>query len=359
MRDVVLRLLLFLGLMLQGCGGENSYDGIHGLKSSENVDVSAAVESIYTIVQNDANTTYNLALEVSALTDDANSSLDNFEALQTKTQELILAYKRVEALYVAEKLQSSMTDIPAYVETFSAGDIDRKEPILNELANILDSNNTTAIEDALYKNAYKSLTGLIYTLYGDQESSTEIFAKMDTRRMEAMKIMIENIATQLLIIQDFYENNTTFLEDDDNAITILLNRLAISSNRLKEWRLGDPGGLTQKYKNDPDSTRFEYYASLSSLEAIKAIIQTHQDVLNNGLYEIATLGSATSEADAIQEQIEYLLTLCESFSQPIESDLDDEKIAQLYNGAYVLQNDYTALINALNFKQDIIEADGD
>lgn len=359
MRYIVLKSLLLLSLMLQGCGGENAYDGVHGLKSSGSADVGAALESIYTLVQNDANVTYNLALEVSALADDANNSLADLEALQDKTQELILAYKRVEAAYVAEKLQSSMTDIPVYVEAFSAGDIDRKTPILNELATILNRSNATPIENALYKNAYKSITGLVYALYGDQENSAEIFAKMDARRVAAVKIMIENIADQLLIIRDFYENNGSFLADDESSVTILLNQLAISSNRLKEWRLGDPGGLTQKYLNDADALRFEYYASQSSLEAIKAIVQTHKDILDSGLYEIATLGGATSEADTIAEHIDALLTLCESFSSPIETDAQDAKIAQLYNGAYVLQNDYTALINALHFKQDIIEADGD
>lgn len=359
MRDIVFKLSVLLGLMLQGCGGENAYDGTHGLKRGSSADVSAALESIYTIVTNDANTTYNLALEVSALADDANGSLSNFGTLQNKTQELILAYKRVEAVYVAEKLQSSMTDIPTYVEAFSAGDIARKEPILNELETILNPANTTAIEDALYKNAYKSITGLVYALYGDQENSTDMFAKMDARRMAAVKIMIDNITQQLLIIRDFYKDDTEFLEDDETSIAILLNQLAISSNRLKEWRLGDPGGLTQKYLGDADAIRFEYYASQSSLEAIQAIVQTHENVLNNGLYEIATLGGASSEADAIREHIEELLSICESFSQAIEVDVHDEKIAQLYNSAYVLQNDYMALINALNFKQDIIEADGD
>lgn len=357
MKYIVFKLLL-VSFLLHGCGGDNSYNG-ENLLGSGSTNVDNSLESIYTLIQNDANTTYNKALEVEALVDDSNSSLGDFEALREKTQELILSYKRVETLYVAEKLQSSMTDIPVYVEAFSAGDIARKTPILNELATLLTPTNTTAIESALYKNAYKSITGLVYALYGNQESTAVVFAKMGVRRVAALKIMIENIVLQLKVINDFYDTNKSFLNNSEASVTILLNQLAISSNRLKEWRLGDPGGLTQKYLANPDALRFEYYASETSLNAIKEIALAHKSVLDNGLYDIASAGGAISEADAIAQDTANIIALCKSFTNPIEADVNDAKIAQLYNGAYVLQNDYTALINALSFQQDIIEADGD
>ncbi|MBN2815187.1 MAG: hypothetical protein JXQ67_00780 [Campylobacterales bacterium] len=359
MRNSFIALLLFVSLLLQGCGGENSYDGENGLLSSGGSDVSEPLASIYVLIQEDANTTLLLAQELDALVDDANNSLADFEALREKTEELILSYKRVEALYVAEKLESAMTDIPVYVEAFSAGDIDRKTPILNELASILAPTNTTPIESALYKNAYKSITGLVYLLYEDQQSSATLFAKMDTRRVDAAKLMTQSIVTQLGIIESFYESDSSFLDDASISITILLNQLAISSNRLKEWRVGDPGGLTQKYLANPDEERFEYWASKSSLEAMQAILQAHKAVLENGLYTIAQAGGATSEADAIETKIDELLALVGSFTSPIEESVSDAKVTQLYNGAYQLQVSYTALINALNFQQDIIEADGD
>jgi len=182
--------------------------------------------------------------------------------------------------------------------------------------------------------------------------------KTKARRVAAIKIMLENITQQLKVISDFYQNDRSFLENGE-ATSILLNQLAISSNRLKEWRLGDPGGLTQKYLGDSNTERFEYYGSQTSLNAIESILQAHKSTLENGLKEIANSRDASSEANAIEEHINSLLTLCESFSAPIEADADDEKVAQLYNGAYILQTHYTALINALNFQQDIIEADGD
>lgn len=350
MRYIVIKLLLFVSFLLQGCGGENSYESVDGL--------AVPIKSIYSTIQEDANATYSIALEAEALVDDSNSSLENFEALREKTQALILAYKRVEALYIAQKLESSMTDVPVYVEALSAGDLERKAPILNELATILNPSNTTAIESALYKNAYKSITGLLYALYENQESSAAIFAKMDARRVSAIKIMLRNIVEQLESIALFYANNSSFLENSE-ASSILLNQLAISSNRLKEWRLGDPGGLTQKYLGDANALRFEYYSSQTSLDAIKAILQAHKSISENGLDKIASSADASSEADAIKEHIDSLLALCESFGAPIEADANDEKVAQLYNGAYILQTHYTALINALNFTQDIIEADGD
>jgi len=359
MRNIVFKLLLLIGFLLNGCG-DNSYDGESGLRSGgNNTDVSAAIESIYSVVQTDADKAYNLAVEVASLVDESNSTQDDFETLRTKMQELILAYKRVETVYIAGKLQSSMIDIPVYVEAFSAGDIDRKRPILNELENILDPSNTTSMESALYKNAYKSITGLVYALYANQESVSDIYAKLDTRRISAIHIMIDNIIIQLELIRNFYNNDDTFLADSQESLTILLNQMAISSNRLKEWRIGDPGGITQKYSANPNAELFEYYASKSSLEAIQAIAQTHKSVLENGLYEIADAGGAKSEADAIAEHINKILNICASFTNAIEEDVNNEKITELYNATYVLQNDYTALINALNFQQDIIEADGD
>ena len=356
----VLVLSLFFLLMFQGCG-ENSYDGVHGLKSvsSSSSSVDEALESIYAQIKSDANETYQKSLELESFIDDANSSLQNFSQLQEKSQELILLYKKVEALYIAQKLDDSMIDVPAYVEAFSAGDSDRKEPILEELETIFNHNESVSIENALYKNAYKSLTGLIYALYGDKESKEEIFAKLDARRLGALDMMASKITQNLGQINDFYQNDSTFTKESEESVTILLNQLATSANRLKEWRIGDPGGFTQKYLDKANAKRFEYYASQTSLEAIESILLAHQSMLENGLEEIANEGGAKSEAEALKRRLQTLFEVVDSFEDSIEEDILSSQVKTLYDEAYALQNDYTALINALNFTQDIIEADGD
>lgn len=360
MKILLTSITLLLAVIFSGCGDDNAYDGESGLVSGgSSSDTSVMIESIYEMVQSDANVTYQRSLELIELVDDSNQSLSDFEALRAKAQELILVYKKVEAVYVAEKLSSSMVDVPVFIETLSAGDEPRKDNLLSELENILDPSNMTPIESALYKNAYKSITGLVYALYGDQESASEIFAKMDARRVEAIAIMANNISIQVKKVHDFYQEDTEFLEDSDEALTILINQLTISSNRLREWRVGDPGGHTAKYDGDPSAHRFEYYATLTTLDSIKSIVQAHKNSMEAGLYEVSELGNATGEADAVVERIEKLLATCDSFTQAIELDINDTKIKDLYDDSYALQQDYTALINALNFKQDIIEADGD
>lgn len=352
--------IIFIALLLSGCGDDNAYDGVNGLNSSSTSDdTSQSIQTIYKQIQDDANTTYQSSLELISLAEDANNSLGEFKLLRDGTQELIRAYKKVEAVYVAEKLDNAMIDIPVYIETFSAGDELRKESLLVELESILDPQNTTPIENALYKNAHKSLTALIYALYADQKSSLEVFAHLDARRMQAIQIMAQNISVQLKIIHDFYQTDDQFIADTDNALTILLNQLTISSNRLREWRVGDPGGFTQKYDDDADAIRFEYYASLSSLESIRSILDAHESIMNSGLANISEIGNASGEADVIENRIADLLGICDEFSDAIEMDIKDTKIKDLYDGSYALQQDYTALINALNFQQDIIEADGD
>jgi len=359
MKRVLTSLVIMFSLLISGCG-DNDYDGVNGLKtSSTDTDISEAIESIYKMVQDDANATYQHSLELIELVSDSNQSLSDFQELRNKTQELIQSYKKVEAVYIAEKIDSAMTDVPVYIEALSAGDESRKNNLLTELENILDPTNTTAIESALYKNAHRSMTGLIYTLYGDQESASEIFAKMDARRTQALGLIAINISTQIKAVHDFYQENTEFLKDNDTALTILINQLTISSNRLREWRIGDPGGYTAKYDGDPSADRFEYYAALTTLSSIQSIVLAHKNSMDAGLYNVSVLGNASGEADAIVERIENLLVICDDFTQEIEVDLNDTKIKELYDDTYALQQDYTALINALNFQQDIIEADGD
>lgn len=358
MKKYITSFTLLIALIFSGCGDDNAYDGENGLQSAP-VSGSESLQAIYSVIQSDAQEAYDTSVELVGLVESSDDSLSDFEVLRSKTQELIIAYKSVETHYVADEFNSDLSDTPEYIEMLSAGDYDRKETSLEKLDLALDANNTASIESALYQNLHKSITGLVHTIYGEQESASEMFAKMDQRRVDALGIITQNISTHLKTLRDFYSSNTQFLASEEESLTALINQLAISSNRMREWRIGDPAGLTAKYSGDPAAYRFEYYASSTSLEAIKSIVLTHQRLMQNGLYDFSVEGSAQSEADAIVAIIDDLVQTCDAFSTPVEDDASDTRLTTLYNDTNTLQQNYTALINALNFRSDIIEADGD
>jgi predicted lipoprotein len=212
---------------------------------------------------------------------------------------------------------------------------------------------------SLSKNSSKGITAMEYTLFGHQESLSDLAAKMNTERLAAAVTIAGTIATNLKSVRDYYLDDTSFLENNDEAISALLNVLVDNVYKLKEIRIGDPAGYTAGYLDDPDSTRLEYYKSLYSLDAVKAILAAHKSIMDNGLSDIAEAGNAASEAEAIVAVIDEAIAICDSYEGPLEHNLDTLETEALYNAANLLQNNYTALINALNFTQDIIEADGD
>ncbi|QOP42180.1 imelysin family protein [Sulfurimonas marina] len=348
--------VLALILFFIGCNGDNAYDGENGLKSGEfTSDIESSLSFIYALLQEDANQTYTQAQELAVLLEDVNNSVADLQNAQEKFLELVSSYKKVEALYVADEYENIMQDPPRYLEYFHS--ITNSE-LVAELDLILSGSDPIA--DALaVKNLYRSITALEYILFGVNEEQTTLLASFDERRTQAAIIMAQNIAANLQTINEFYEQNSAFLEDSDSAISVVVNQLVDSAYKTKEWRVGDGAGFTLKYKDNPDAARLEYYNSRYSLEAIDSILAAHQELMDSGFKELAIIGGATSEAEAIESKLVELRTICAGIEGSLSDSLTDEKVYTLYVDLNALQNNYTALINALNFTQDIIEADGD
>ncbi len=350
-----LLLLIFLGLF--GCGGSNNYDGKTGLISSTSNQSSKdiSIKNIYdNVILRDINSSYTQSLvlisSVKSLND--TQSMATLETSQKEFKKLALLYKRVESTYVAGRESDDMRDIADfYLEQFifnSKGDT-----LFNDLQRIFNGTG------ALYKNSHKGLTALEYALFDKAINNNEMLEKMNSIRLTSALTMAKTISQNLLLVKDYYENKSTFLEDADTAISLVLNQLVDNAYKLKEKRLGDGGGFTLKYKDNPDVKRLEYYKSTNTLEAIKEILTTHKKIMDSGLSKIATLGNASSEAEAIVSTLNEAITICNSYSGSLEDGLSTSKTLELYNATAILQANYTALINGLNFEQDLLEADGD
>ncbi|MFT5662312.1 MAG: hypothetical protein ACI9TV_002962, partial [Sulfurimonas sp.] len=282
----------------------------------------------------------------------ANSSVDNLLQAQIEFKKLVLAYKRVEVVYVAGYNSDSMRDIAEfYLENFIKGS--KAQDIGGDLDRVFSG------EASLIANSLKGITALEYTLFGDNENISTVVTKMKGIRLTSALIMIDKISGHLLEIQDYYEKTSTFSLGGEESLSALLNVLSQQSYNLRELRIGDGAGLTVKYLNKPLSTRLEYHKSLYSLESIKEILNTLKTVMEIGLTDIAALGNTSSEAEAISNAIDDALSITNSYPSTLESSLTNSRTTELYETTRIIQNNITALINGLNFTQDIIDADGD
>ncbi|MEA2099309.1 MAG: imelysin family protein [Campylobacterota bacterium] len=361
-KNITLSLLLVTLLSVTGCDDENAYNGQTGLigggsstvETTENSSLESSIISLYSLIKEDSANAYINSLEMlqSLNTLQSNPNELTLRDAQTAFKKLTLSYKRVETFYVAGANDANMKDIAEfYIEQYIKQS--KNYDVVADLDAVFSSNKT------IVKNDLKGLTALEYTLFGNAESLSSLNEKMDEKRLDSALIMANNIVKRFKSIDEYYKADTTFLSDSDAAIGTTLNVLVQQAFNLREWRIGEPAGFTLKYKDDPSTSRLEYHRSLNSLESIKEILDTHKKIMNSGLKNIAILGNSTSEAEAILTAIDDALALCETYPSSLVDGLANDETFELYETIRTLQNNYTALINALNFRQDLLEADGD
>lgn len=351
---------LFLHVMvaaffIAGCMDDNAYDGENGLIGSGS---GAAGTTAYLQQINDAV----LVANATALRDQAEvvrlgiealvleQSAANLSYAQQQASLLFTQWKAVEAIYVAKKLDDALIDIPAQIDVFNIGNLD----IVARLDAVFVG--SSPLSGQLYQSATRSMGALEYTLYGAQEFAD---VTMTQRRADAALIMINYLQGHIDTIADFYESSSAFVNAGEDAVGITINQLIDSAYKLKEWRIGDPAGFTVKYKDDPNAARLEYYHSKSSLLGMRAILNAQLSVMQNGLAAIAAANSAQSEGEALLSLLQDAIAQIDAFDTAIEEAPSSAAVRALYNSVATIQTSYTALINALNFQQDIIEADGD
>lgn len=259
---------------------------------------------------------------------------------------LIVSWKKVEALYFAGDIDDNYIDTPRYIDVYH----NLKEDLYKQMQNVINSKDEENI--ALFKNSFRTINALEIVLFNDKTISK--------REEHLAKEILKTIIANLSEIKEVYENYLVSehkSEKWENAVVI--NTLIASTYRLKEWRIGEASGLASKYKDDVKNERAEYFLSQNSINAIKAILEAHNQVMGTQKYfnfaQMASKTGAKDEVILVQESIKKCLDDLSKFKND-----DFTNVKDLYISAKNLHNAYyLSLIEQLSVTAKILDADGD
>ncbi|UTJ07220.1 imelysin family protein [Arcobacter roscoffensis] len=297
-----------------------------------------AQTSLHSILENVSVPNVNKTIE-SAKSLKENTNKKNFE-------NLVSEWKKVEALYFAGDIDENYIDTPRYIDVYH----NLKEDLSEQMQRAIDSNDEPRI--ALFKNSFRTINALEYVLFND-----EIITKRE--KLLAVNIL-DTIISNLEDIKDVYkEYLKTGSKSEKWENSLVINTLISSSYRLREWRVGEPSGYAAKYKNDPKNQRAEYYLSKNSLNAIKAILKAHDEVIGDKSYEnFATMAKNAGAKRAIIEAQEALSKSLKELENYKNDDFSKAKL--LYEATKELHNAYyLSLVEELAVTAKILDADGD
>ena len=271
---------------------------------------------------------------------------DDFTLAKKEFSNLVSAVKSVEAFYLLGDLNEDYIDIPRYIDTFHQ----MKEDIRPQLDLIIQDKEDLSV--SLYKNSHKTINALEYILF------TKDLKKPRIKTMALM--IISTIERNLNEIHEGYaEEKEAFVSNEKKANAMMLNALIESSYKLKEWRVGDPAGLSRKFRGKPDNRRAEYYLSKNSVVAIQAILKTHLRVL--GKQDFGNFGSMIRSYHVEKELNDTISDLKNALAESKKIKNDDFSNAEaLYESLTKLHTSYfIALIGKLKITSKIIDSDGD
>lgn len=258
----------------------------------------------------------------------------------------VKSWKSVDGFYILGDLSDDYLDTPRYIDTFHQGN----EDIKKQLDLIIASKEDLSI--SLYKNSHKTINALEYILFTKDLSNP---------RVKNIAILItEKLEQNLQEIYDGYiANKKKFLKDEITANAMMLNSLIENSYKIKEWRVGDPAGLSRKFKGKIDNTKGEYFLSKDSLEAVKSILNTHLQVLGQQEYKnFGTMIKSYDVKDELQDAVKYLNASVKNANQIKNDDFAQAK--DLYKSLKKLHSTYyISLIGKLKITAKILDADGD
>ncbi|PHR58914.1 MAG: hypothetical protein COA44_01860 [Arcobacter sp.] len=344
-------------LMLSACGGDNSFDGETGLPTG--TVSSTGVEGINNVLIVDANANLDKAdaLLLAAQNLVALQDSTNISSAQSALKDFISSWKRVEALYVANDIDSAMETPRKDIDLWHIGNINIKTS--------LDA--VFAASSSVANISYIRIDSAEYTLFGDAESVGALLTKFQAnsgRRADVLLVISQNLRDQSFTIANFYNTDTDFVRDGDASVENLVNQLIDSSYKLKEWRVGDIAGLTVKYAGSPDASRLEYFYSGYSAEGIEEIIQAHKNLFEpnseDGLSAYMAGKDASSQASFIISKIDNALLAVRAVPKPMKTSVPSTELTALYNALVELHDAYyVTLVLALNITPKLIEADGD
>ena len=275
-------------------------------------------------------------------------NIENEEQLKLKQsfRNLVKSWKSVEAFYILGDLDDSYLDTPRYIDIFHQGN----EDITKQLDLIIKGKDDLSI--SLYKNSHKTINALEYILFTKDLSNERI--------KNIALIIVKTLESNFQEIYDGYvETKNSFMKDEVTANAMMLNSLIENSYKIKEWRVGDPSGLSRKFKGKPSNERAEYYLSKNSIVAIESILQTHLMVLDKQTYNnFGSMIASYDVKDELEDAIKYLHTSLK-YAKNIKNE-EFGKSKKLYKSLSRLHATYyISLIGELKITAKILDADGD
>ncbi|AXH14323.1 imelysin family protein [Malaciobacter mytili] len=296
-----------------------------------------------------ANTFSNILTNVSL--PNVNKAIKNAQDLKSNFkkedfEKFVISWKKVQALYLAGDINEDYIDTPRYVDIFHHGN----EDITKQLNRAIASNEEASL--ALFKNSNKSINAVEYILYKDET--------LTKREKELLTVMLDAIISHLNDIKTVY---TTYLQgkqkDEKWGNAVIINALIDGTYKLKEWRVGDPAGLSRKYRNNPDNSRGEYYLSKQSFAAIRAILDVHEEVM--GEKNFPNFASMAIDGGAKKQVEEVRIALKNSIYELNKLQKEDfSKAQKLFEALSIFHNTYyLSLVEQLSVTAKILDADGD
>lgn len=278
-------------------------------------------------------------------------AIDNAKILQKDFNDknftnFIKSWKKVEAIYFAGELDESFLDTPRYMDVFN----NIKEDLNAQMQRVIESKDEVNV--ALFKNSYKSVNALEYVLFNDKN--------ITPREKELSVTILDSLISHLEGMKEVYTGYLTIEPKDEKwENALIINTLIGSSYRLKEWRVGNPAGLSSKYKDDVKNERAEYFLSKNSFAAIEAILEAQKEIIESKDYynfvNVVKEKNALKDITTAQNKIkEAMLNL----SKLKNDDFTNAK--DLFTDIKDLHNTYyLSLIEQLGLSAKILDADGD
>lgn len=254
-------------------------------------------------------------------------------------------WKKTEAVFLAGSIDEDYLDTPRYIDVFN----NLNEDLNAQMQRVIDSNSE--IKNALFKNSFKTINALEYVYYNNKDLSQ--------RELDIAKEILNSIISNLEDIKEVYSSFEESNKDEIEENALVINAVIASSYRLKEWRIGNPAGLSAKYKNNPNNSRAEYILSQNSFNAIYAILIAMQDIITKkefkNLYTLATNDSQKEDLNLANILIE------EMKKELVNLEKDDFSKAQnLFEKSSQLHDlFYATIIQKLGLIPTILDADGD
>ena len=260
-------------------------------------------------------------------------------------KEFVKSWKKVEAIYLAGDIKSDYLDTVRYIDVYNT----LKEDLNSQMARVVKS--SSEVNKALFKNSFKTINALEYILFSDS---------MDKRKEDLAKAILESIIKNLNTIKNGYNDYLNSKEENSSLDDAkLINTLIASSYRLKEWRVGNPAGMSVKYKNDQKNRRAEYFLSQNSFVAIESILDSYKEILEEKPYKnlsnLAKLKNANQDINSVLEKIKQAKEVLASMKQDDFSNAKElfNLVSQIHDLYYV------TIIEKLGLKANILDADGD